>query len=427
MNGRDFDAIVIGARVAGASTAMLLARRGLRVLAVDRASFPSDTLSTHQVQLPGVAALERWGLLEHVIAAGTPPVREVGFDPGPLVLRGAVGTLGGADAIYGPRRQILDKLLVDAARDAGVQVRERFVVDEIVTDSGRVMGIRGREPGAAAVLERARIVIGADGRHSLLAKAVGPRAYNVKPPLTFAYYTYWDGLEPAGGEMYGREDRLIGVWPTNHGQAMTYVAGPIDEFHRFRADIEANALQSFDLVGDLGERVRAATRAERWFGTAETGNYFRVPYGPGWALVGDAGLAMDPVTAQGISDAFRDAELLSEAVANGFEDGRLERTLRGYQRERDRAVKPMYDMTVDVASLGPIRIEQRLLYEAVERDPAAAERFLQVLTGAVPVREYFNPGSLRRLLGVRGLVRIIASQVAAGGSSARPRRAVSEA
>jgi len=259
-------------------------------------------------------------------------------------VHGRAGRLDGADAIYGPRRRLLDTLLVDAARAAGAEVRERFTVEEVVIEDGRVTGIRGRQARASAVLDRAPIVIGADGRHSMIAKRVAPRAYNVKPPLTFAYYTYWEGLELERGEMYGRDRRLIGAWPTNDGLTMTYVAGPIDEFHHFRADIEANALRSFDLVGDLGERVRAATRAECWHGTADTANHFRTPFGPGWALVGDAGLAMDPVTAQGISDAFRDAELLADAVATGLESGTLDRALGRYQHDRDRAVKPMYDL-----------------------------------------------------------------------------------
>jgi flavin-dependent dehydrogenase len=242
----------------------LLARRGLRVLAVDRAQFPSDTLSTHQVQLPGVARLERWGLLDAVIAAGTPAARTVSFDAGPIVLRGEAGRLDGAEAVYGPRRSLLDKLLVDAARAAGAEVRERFTVQEIVFgDDGRVVGVRGGEPGAAQVTERASIVIGADGRHSLLAKATRPRSYCQRPALTFAYYTYWDGVPLDGGEMYGGERRLVGAWPTNGGLVMTYVAGPVDEFHSFRSDIEANVLRTLDLASDLGERVRASRRAER--------------------------------------------------------------------------------------------------------------------------------------------------------------------
>lgn len=341
-----YDVIVVGARVAGSASAMLLARAGLSVLAVDKAAFPSDTLSTHQVQLPGIARLERWGLLGRIAAAGTPATRRVRFDPGPVVLEGSYPAFEAIDALYSPRRSLLDTILVEAAREAGAEVRERFTVEEIVITDGRATGVRGRDRDGASTIESARVVIGADGRHSLVAKTMRPRSYHEKPALTFAYYTYWDGVPIDGGEMYGRPRRLIGAWPTNDGLVMTYVAGPIDEFREFRSDIETNMLSALDQAGDLGERVRGGARAERYYGTALTGNYFRTPYGPGWALVGDAGLAMDPVTGQGISDAFRDAELLSNAIAAGLNGGAtLDAALAEYERARNNTVKPMYHFT----------------------------------------------------------------------------------
>jgi flavin-dependent dehydrogenase len=193
-----YDVIVVGTRVAGASTAMLLARHGLKVLAVDRARFPSDTVSTHQIQVPGVARLQRWGLLDGVIAAGTPPVRRVRFDPGPVVLRGRLPIVDGADAIYSPRRTVLDALLVDAARAAGAEVRERFVVEDLVTADDRVIGVRGRTDGGATVQERARLVVGADGRHSLVARRVDPPIDREAPPCSVAVYTYWSGVRVDG-------------------------------------------------------------------------------------------------------------------------------------------------------------------------------------------------------------------------------------
>jgi 2-polyprenyl-6-methoxyphenol hydroxylase-like FAD-dependent oxidoreductase len=407
--------IVVGARVAGSATAMLLARHGLKVLAVDRAAFPSDTLSTHQVQLPAIARLERWGLLGRIAAAGTPATRRVLFDPGPVVLQGSYPEFEGIDALYSPRRSLLDTVLVEAARDAGVEVRERFSVDEVLTAEGRVTGIRGREPGRGQVRETAAIVVGADGRGSLIAKTVRPRSYDVAPPQTFGYYTYWSGVPLDGGEMYGRERRMIGAWPTNDGLVMTYVAGPVDEFHAFRSDIERNLLASLDLAGDLGERVRAGSRAERIYGTANTANYFRPAHGPGWALVGDAGLAMDPVTGQGISDALRDAELLADAIAAGLH-GKLplDAALRDYERARNAAVKPMYDFTLEIASMAPPRLEQLLLFEALHGDAEQTQRFFGLLTGTVPVADYFSPGNLRKLIGLRGFAKIARSKLRPG-------------
>jgi flavin-dependent dehydrogenase len=411
-----YDAIVIGARVAGSATAMLLARNGLKVLAVDRAAFPSDTLSTHQVQLPGIARLQRWGLLGRVAAAGTPATRRVRFDSAGVELEDAYPEFESVDALYSPRRTLLDTILVEAAREAGADVRERFAVEEILTHDGQVKGLRGREPGGASVTELGRIVVGADGRHSLLARTVRARAYHEQPALTFAYYTYWAGLPVDGGEMYGRERRMIGAWPTNDGLVMTYVAGPIEEFHAFRSDIEGNLLASLGLAADLGERARAASRAERIYGTANTGNYFRTPHGPGWALVGDASLAMDPVTGHGISDALRDGEMLAEAITAGL-DGRrpLEVALREYEQARNQAVKPMYDFTIEVAGMAPPKLEQQLVLKALERDPQQRRRFLGVLTGAVPIPDFFSPANLGKLIGLRGVAKIVAGRL-------RPRR-----
>lgn len=401
-----YDVISVGARVAGAPTAMLLARRGLKVLAVDRAGFPSDTLSTHQVQVPGGARLARWGVLEGVRAAGTPATRRVRFDPGPVVLEGRWPAVNGVDALYSPRRTILDKLLVDAAREAGAEVRERFAVEGIVFDDGRVVGIRGRERGGGEVRERARLVVGADGRHSLVAKAVGAVAYDAKPAPSIAYYTYWAGVPMRGGEMYSRERRMIGAWPTNDGLVMTYVAAPASEFKAFRSDLDRSLLGSLDLAGDLGQRVRAGERAERIFGTADLQSRFHRPYGPGWALVGDAGLVMDPVTGQGIADAFRDAELLADAITAGLGGGgSLEDALAGYQRKRDQAARAMYEFTAELASLGPPRPEQLMLFEALARRPQDVERFLGVLAGAVPIGEFLTPRNLLRLLGPRKMLK----------------------
>lgn len=401
-----YDVIVVGARVAGASTALLLARRGLKVLAVDRAEFPSDTLSTHQVQVPGAARLQRWGLLEHVKAAGTPAACRVRFDPGPVVLEGRWPTVDGVNALYSPRRTILDKLLVDAARKAGAEVRERFAVDEIVFDHGRAAGIRARERGGSEVHERARLVVGADGRHSLVAKAVRAAAYHVKPALSIAYYTYWTGVPIVGGEMYARERRMIGAWPTNDGQVVTYVAAPAAEFRAFKSDLERSLLRSLDLAGDLGERVRAGERGERIYGTADLPNRFRVPHGPGWALVGDAGLMMDPIIGQGISDAFRDAELLVDAIAAALDGGRsIDGALADYQRQRDQAALAMYQFTCELASFAPPRPEQLMLFDALSQRPREVDRFLGVLAGAIPIGEFFGPRHLLRLLGPRRMLR----------------------
>ena len=335
------------------------------------------------------------------------------FDPGPVVLRGRFPEFEGASAVYSPRRTLLDKLLVDAARDAGAEVRERFAFDSLVFDGDRVTGIRGRSDGGV-VTETAQLVVGADGRHSAVAKAVArPRVPRGAAALDRL-------LHVLVGRRAGRRERstagrclrrLVGAWPTNDGLVMTYVAAPASEFHAFRADPEGAILAALDRCGDLGERVRAGERAERVFGTADTVNRFHGPYGPGWALVGDAGLVMDPVTGAGIADALRDAELLADAVASGLDGGPpLDDALAGYQAARDAAALPMYEMTVDLASFAPPRPEQEMLLRALEGNQAEIDRFLSVLTGSLPAPEYFTPRNMLRLIGVRGVWQAMRSQ-----------------
>ena len=200
MGAGRYDVIVVGARVAGAATAMLLARQGLRVLAVERASFGSDTISSHQLQVPGAALLERWGLLGKLAAAGTPPTRRVRFDAGAgLVMNGRFPIHAGVDALYSPRRTLLDSVLVEAARAAGAEVRENFRVTELTASGDRVTGIRGSSRGRPAVSETASLVIGADGKRSLVAGAVGARRYREQPVRSFASYSYWARGPGLGG------------------------------------------------------------------------------------------------------------------------------------------------------------------------------------------------------------------------------------
>ncbi|HZD37259.1 MAG TPA: FAD-dependent monooxygenase [Actinomycetes bacterium] len=201
MTDRCYDAIVVGARCAGSPTAMLLARKGYRVLLVDRAHFPADTVSTHLVHAPGVAALDRWGLLDRLAATGCPPISTYAFDLDPLTIAGTPPPAGDTAVAYCPRRTVLDKLLLDAAGEAGAEIREGFTLSELVVEDDIVVGIRGHGRGGSSLVERARVVIGADGAHSQVAGAAGAARYHDKPMLAVAYYSYWSGIPattPAG-------------------------------------------------------------------------------------------------------------------------------------------------------------------------------------------------------------------------------------
>jgi 2-polyprenyl-6-methoxyphenol hydroxylase-like FAD-dependent oxidoreductase len=392
-----YDAIVVGARCAGSPTAMLLARKGYKVLVVDRATFPSDTISTHLIHPPGVAALKRWGLLDRLVASGCPPIDTYAFDFGPVTISGAPGTAE-APVAYSPRRTVLDKLLVDAALEAGVEVREGFIVEDILIQDGRVTGVRGHGKAGHTVTEHARVVIGADGRHSIVAKAGRIEHYNEKPRLQASYYTYWSGLPMNGRcETYIRPERGFAAWPTNDDLTLIICGWPFAEFEAYKKDIEANYLKTIELVPPFADRLRAATRQARFVGTA-VANYFRKPYGPGWALVGDAGYNKDFITAQGIHDAFRDAELCATALDQTFSGARpFDIAMSDYQSTRDDRVLPMYEFTTDLATLkSPPPNLQRLL-EAMHGNQEAMDGFARVNAGVTSPDEFFSDENVGRI------------------------------
>ena len=396
-----YDAIVVGARCAGSPTAMLLGRKGYRVLLVDRASFPSDTLSVHYIHQPGIASLVRWGLLDQIIASNCPPVRRQRLDVGPFALEGAPPPVEGVSDGYAPRRTVLDKILVDAAAAAGAEVRERFTVSEFVMDGERVTGIRGHAAGGPTVTEEARIVIGADGTHSLVARQVEAPEYNIQPAMTCAYYSYWSGFPLDGVELYSRPGHMFVTGPTNDGQSLVIIYWPVAAFPEVRTDVERHFLAALELVPSLAERARAGTRTERFKGTADLRNYYRRPSGPGWALAGDAGYHKDPITAQGISDAFRDAELLATAIDAGFSGRRsLDEALAGYELRRNEATMPMYEMTCQFAALQPPPPEQQQLMAALLGNQEQTDRFFGTVAGTVPIPAFFAPENVGQIMGM---------------------------
>ncbi|HWS35626.1 MAG TPA: NAD(P)/FAD-dependent oxidoreductase [Actinoplanes sp.] len=381
----DFDVIVVGARVAGAPLAMLLARQGLRTLLVDRDTFPSDTVSTHVLHPPGVAALRRWGLLDQVLATGVPPVGRYSSDFGPVTVAGAPGTPEEPYA-YAPRRILLDKILLDAAVKAGAEVREGFSVEEILTDDdGTVTGIRGRD----GTVEHARLVVGADGRNSVVAKAVGAAAYEDRPPLTVGYYAYFSNLPTDTFEAYSRPGRGWAVCPTNDDQTLVIGGWPYEERAEHRNDVDATMAAMFATAPAWADRFAEAEQETRWVGSS-VHNYLKVPYGPGWALVGDAGYSRDYITAQGITDAFLDAELLAAAIVDG--------DLPRYQASRDARAMPRYQMTLGIAALQPPDEQTVALVGAIAGDQDKMDAFMRLTSGVTSPADFFTPENLGRLL-----------------------------
>jgi 2-polyprenyl-6-methoxyphenol hydroxylase-like FAD-dependent oxidoreductase len=393
-----YDAIVVGARCAGSPVAMLLARHGHRVLLVDRTTFPSDTISTHIIWPPAVNLLETWGVRGDVEKGGAPPLDRMTIDVGPFTLSGTPTPLEGNSTFYCCRRTVLDHVLVQAAAAAGAEVREGFTVTGLVEEGGRVTGIRGHERGGKQVTEEARIVIGADGLHSRVADMVGAAKYNERPGLTCGYYSYFSGVDMEA-TLAPRDGTAVGGVPTNDGTFIGIVQARVSEAERFRADPESSFWAAMDMAPGVAERLRAGTREERFHGTADIPNFFRVSNGPGWALVGDAGYHKDPLTAMGISDAFRDAAYVAGAVHEGLAgDGDIDTRLADYAKNRDETVMPIYEFTLQLAELEPPPPDLAALLEALQDQQEHINRFLGVFAATVPVPEFMDPENLGRIM-----------------------------
>lgn len=394
-----FDVITVGARCAGAATALLLARKGYKVLVVDRARFRSEIPRGHFIQREGPPLLQRWGVLSDIVKSGCPPVTKVTTDFGDFPLTGTNLMRDGIALGYGPRRRVLDALLIEAAILAGAEFRDRFLVDDYLLDGQAILGIRGRSyRSGVAISESARITIGADGKHSSVARAVSAGAYYEASAQTCWYFSYWSGVPVDGLEMYYRDRNALFVFPTNEGLTTIFVAWPISEFGHVRQNIEARFIKALGLVPQLEARVRCGRREERFYGTADLPNFFRKPYGSGWALVGDAGHHKDPFLALGICDALRDAELLASAIDGGLSGSQLlSDSLAGYEQQRNAASMQLYQENLRLAQFKPIPEDILAIRAAVRGDQEATNRFYMARQGMIPPEEFFNPENLQRL------------------------------
>jgi 2-polyprenyl-6-methoxyphenol hydroxylase-like FAD-dependent oxidoreductase len=395
-----YDAIVIGARCGGSPVAMLLAQRGLKVLLVDRATFPSDTISTHILWPHGAEILARWGLLERLAATGVPPIcRDMTFDVGPFALRGTIPDANDGRGGFCPRRTVLDRLLVTAAAGAGVEVRQGFTVDELLMTDETVIGIRGHGRDARPVEERSAIVIGADGVSSFVARAIRAPQYDERPIAACGYYSYFSGVEQEDIELYVRDYHAFGGAPTNDGLHLVMVNWPAAAFSAVRNDIDGHVRQALASAPEFARRIGAGRREEKWYGTAGVPGYFRRPYGKGWALAGDASYNRDPITAQGMSDAFIDAESLAGAIVAGLSGSRsLDEALAAHETARNERVRPMYEFTTHLAALEPPPPQMQALFSALRGNQDATNAFLSAITGAIPLAEFMAPGNVGRIL-----------------------------
>ena len=370
-----YDVVIAGARCAGASTAMLLARQGLRVLVVDPASRGSDTLSTHALMRGGVLQLHRWGLLDAIRAAETPTIRTTTFHYGDEVIEVSIKERDGVDGLYAPRRTVLDAILSDAALAAGAEVVHGYsVVDVLRAPDGRVRGASVAGADQHVIDVAADLVIGADGVRSRVARILEAELDYTVLHTTASIYGYWNALGLEGFHWFYDLGAAVGSIPTNDGDTCVFASLPPTRFEKERTDgLDAvyHALLS-EVSSELAHRVNESELSGKLRAFAGTTGFLRRSAGPGWALVGDAGYFKDPITAHGITDALRDAELLARAVAEGGD-----RALAGYQETRDDLVKGLLDVTDHIASFDWDLDEAKEDHLALSREMNAEVELLQ--------------------------------------------------
>ncbi len=298
---------------------------------------------------------------------------------------------------------MLDTLLVNAAAEAGAEVRQGFQASELLFDGDRVVGIAGRERDGNTIREHAALVIGADGVHSFVAGAARAGEYHTHPAIACAYYSYFSGVPQTDVELYMRDGQAFGGAPTNDGLTLVMVNWPTGRFPEIRADIEEHVWDALASAPEFAARIRAGRREEPWYGTAGVPNYYRKPYGNGWALVGDAGYCKDPITAQGISDAFLDAVSLAEAVDGQLSGrGTAEALFAAHEAARNERVGPMHEFTMELAALNPPPPQMQALFGALRTNPDATNAFFSAITGAIPLQDFMAEDNIGRILAASG-------------------------
>jgi flavin-dependent dehydrogenase len=369
-----YDAVVVGGRCAGAATALLLARAGLRVLVVEQAARGSDTLSTHALMRGAVLQLSRWGLLDGVIASGAPRIETTTFYYGGEPVEIRIKPRDGVDALYAPRRTVLDPLIADAAAAAGADVVYRMRVTGLLRDARqRVNGVVVESGGVARAI-RTGLVIGADGLHSVVSKQVAAVPYRVGRHMSGVIYARLRGVGLSGYHWYYATGAGMGVIPTNGGETLVFVAVTREQFLRtLRLDLPGSFAA---LVKQMAPALLPAVDAGvagGYHGFAGHPGIVRQAWGPGWALVGDAGYFKDPITAHGMTDALRDAELLAQAVLRGTDSA-----LADYQARRDDLAIRLFEISDQVASyawdIPRVQALHKALSEEMQREVAYLAR-----------------------------------------------------
>ena len=372
----NYNVVVVGARCAGAATAMLLAQAGHRVLMVDRGRYGTDALSTHALMRGAVIQLHRWNVLPSVIASGATPVRQATFFYGDESVAVPIAPRGGIDALYAPRRHVIDRLLVDAADEAGVDVVYGVRLEGLQrSEGGGGAGVVLEDDAGRVHRVTSRMVVGADGMRSTVARLVDAPVYRVGQHASGTMYGHWTGLDVDGYGWYFAPGLSAAAIPTNAGQVCVSLSVPGSRFTTLFAHQPDKAFGELlsQVAPDLASQIGRAGRS-RLRGFAGEAGFFRRSYGAGWALVGDAGYFKDPLTAHGITDALRDAELLADAIDTGSDDA-----LADYQEQRDAASVDLFEITDAIASFDWNLTTVRPLHEALAK---AMSREVKALVSA---------------------------------------------
>jgi 2-polyprenyl-6-methoxyphenol hydroxylase-like FAD-dependent oxidoreductase len=384
-----YDVIIVGARCAGASAALSLARQGVRVLLTDRAGFPSDTVSTHLLHAAGVAQLRDWGLLEPLLAAGCPPIGTFSFQPADdLVLRGTPYPYDGVSISLAPRRTVLDALLVETAAAAGAEVREHVSFQRVLWHEGRVVGAEFIADGRTFV-EHATLVIGADGRHSSVARSVGAELVRDAGSFGCQFYGYWSGLPDEGARVFVGGGQAVLAYPTHGGEHLVLVGWPKARFAEAKQDIDAHFLAAVaEKAPEVREYLTEDARSGRIAGSGDLANFVRASSGPGWVLIGDAATAKDAVTAQGIGDAFSQARSLAARLPAALPAGpaAVDAATAAHVADRDRDGASAFATTLAFATGGNADA-MRPVFRAMQGRPDSVSMFFGVYAGRVTIDE----------------------------------------
>ena len=400
-----YDAIIVGARIAGSTTALLLAQRGYSVLLLDRDRFPSSTLSTHLFFTDTLSVFERIGMLDRVLAIDAPRLKRLRF---PYV-DAPFAAVDGRDFALCIRREPLDGILVEAAGShPGIELHTGARVTGLLREGERVTGVRYQEAGQEREA-RARFVIGADGRHSLVAREVGATAYEDFPPMFAWYYGYFRGVpldDPPSAfavrgtyPEIGAEYAASFIFPCDDGLTLVGFGVQASAFDAFRRNHREHFFGGLARIPEAMERIGDSQLEGAIIGTGDLPNFLRVPVGPGWALVGDAGCHKDPHTVQGMGDAVRSAQLLVESLDRWWQGEIDEQTaLAEYHARRDADVLPMFEFTTGQLEARFTEEEWKEFGRRTWEDPALARARVAAMAHAIPPAEVYSEEAIRRLL-----------------------------